>query len=219
LDQGRSVSARSLTYLSDVELRAVRDAYSRMSERYIGMFGDGSQEHSDDLDLVRRHLAGLSGPVLDLGCGRGHWAAYLHSLGARVTGVDVVPEFVAHARASHPALDFRQGTMTALGLPDCSVAGILSWYSTIHVDPSDLDSVLDEYRRLLVRAGALVIGFFDSDDDVAEFDHKVVTAYRWPADVFAARLARAGFVEVERLQRKQPERPDRRYAAIAVRAA
>jgi hypothetical protein len=78
--------------------------------------------------------------------------------------------------------------------------------------------VLSEFRRLLAPSGVLVVGFFDSDDTVAEFDDKVFAAHRWPSDVFSARLASAGFGEVERLRRQVPERPDRRYAAIAARA-
>jgi SAM-dependent methyltransferase len=189
-----------------------------MSEPYIDMVGDGSKEHEDDRSLVRRHLVGLSGPVLDLGCGPGHWTSYLHGLGADVTGVEMVPEFVAHARTAHPELAFRRGSMTELEVPDHSVAGILSWYSTVHLLPPELDEVLAEFRRLLAPAGVLVAGFFDSDDGMAEFDHQVVTAVRWPVDVFSARLAAAGFTEVERLQRQVPARPDRRYAAVAARA-
>jgi SAM-dependent methyltransferase len=208
-----------LFYRPEVDFQPVRDAYSSMSEQYIGLVGDGSQEHVDDVNLVRRHLAGLAGPVLDLGCGPGQWTSCLHSLGADVTGVEMVPEFVTYARENHPGLEFRQGSMTELGIADHSVAGILSWYSTIHLPPAELDSVLAEFRRLLEPSGVLVAGFFDSDDDVAQFDHKVIPAYRWPADAFSARLARAGFVEVERLRRQVLERPDRRYAAIAARAA
>lgn len=83
---------------------SVRDAYSSMSQQYIGLFDDpaGRQAHEGDAALVRRHLTGLSGPVLDLGCGPGHWSAYLHSLGVDVTGIDMVPEFIAHAHAAHP---------------------------------------------------------------------------------------------------------------------
>lgn len=210
---------RMVSYGPEVDLQPVRDAYASISEQYIDLIGHASREHEDDLSLVQRHLAGLTGRVLDLGCGPGHWTSFLHRHGAVVTGVDMVPEFVAYARATHPDLEFRQGSMTELDMPDHSVAGILSWYSTIHLAPSDLDEVLTEFRRLLAPAGMLVAGFFDSDDDVVEFDHKVITAYRWPADAFSARLARAGFVEIERLLRQVPERPDRRYAAIAARAA
>jgi SAM-dependent methyltransferase len=207
------------SYPAAVDFRPVRDAYSTMSGEYIGLFDGGWQDHEDDTAFVRRHLTGLSGPVLDLGCGPGHWTAHLHSLGAQVTGVDMVPEFISHARATHPGPEFRLDVMTELDVPVHSVAGILSWYSTIHLPPPELDRVLAVFRRLLRSAGVLVVGFFDSDDDVARFDHKVVTAYRWPVDVFSGHLARAGFVEVQRLQRQAPERPDRRYAAIAARAS
>jgi SAM-dependent methyltransferase len=157
--------------------------------------------------------------VLDLGCGPGHWTAYLHGLGADVTGIDLVPEFLDHARANFPGPQFRLGAMTELDVPEHSVAGILSWYSTIHLPPADLDRTLAGFRRMLAPSGRLVIGFFDSDDGVAAFDHKVVTAYRWPVSEFSARLARAGFIELERRQQQFPERPDRRYAAIAARAS
>jgi hypothetical protein len=108
--------------------------------------------------------------------------------------------------------------MTAVDAPRHSVAGVFSWYSTIHLRPADLNPVLTEFRRLLALDGMLVLGFFDSDDEVAAFDHAVVTAYRWPAAALAERLAEAGLVEVERMQRRVAERPDRRQSAIVARA-
>jgi hypothetical protein len=65
----------------------------------------------------------------------------------------------------------------------------------------------------------LIAGFFDSDDAVAGFDHKVITAYHWPVDVFAEHLAKAGFTEVQRPRQQDAERPDRKYAAIAACAS
>jgi SAM-dependent methyltransferase len=193
----------------------VRDAYARMSEQYIALFDGDWEADAEDTALVRGHLAGLDGTVLDLGCGPGHWSAYLHALGVDVIGVDLVPEFIGHARAHFPGPEFRLGSMTDLDLADQSVAGILSWYSTIHVPPSELDEVLAGFRRVLRPSGRLVIGFFDSDDEVAVFDHKVHPAYRWPVDELSARLARAGFRELQRLRQQSPDRPDRKYAAVA----
>ena len=200
----------------------MREAYSSVAEQYTALFGGAVAERDDDAAFVVRHLAGLPGPVLDLGCGPGHWTAHLHALGADVTGVDVVPEFVAHARATHPGPQFLLAGMTELDVADHSVAGILAWYSTIHLPPDELDPVLAGFRRLLAPGGVLVVGFFDSDDGVTAFDHAVTTAYRWPVDVLARRLRAAGLTELQRLQRRQQspaERPDRRYAAIAARAA
>lgn len=193
-------------------------AYAAMSQQYIDAF-DRVDPDDPDAALIRRHLTGLRGPVLDLGCGPGHWTAYLHGLGADVTGVDLVPEFVEHARAAHPGPAFRLASMAQLDVPAGSAAAILSWYSTIHLPPSDLDGVLAVFRLLLQASGVLVVGFFDSDDVVAPFDHAVTTAYRWPADAFADRLAAAGFHEVHRVRQQLAARPDRRYAAIVARAA
>ena len=197
----------------------VRDAYSSVSEQYIDLVDGGRQDDEDDTALVLRHLTGIPGPVLDLGCGPGHWTARLHAAGADVTGVDMVPEFIAHARATHPGPAFRLGSMTEVDVPEHSVAGILAWYSTIHLPPAELDRVLAGFRRLLRSSGVLVVGFFDSDDGVRVFDHQDVTAYRWPAEDFARHLADAGFTEVQRLRKQSPDRPDRKFAAIAARAS
>ena len=197
----------------------VRDAYSVIAEQYVELFDGNRHDHEDDTAFVRRHLTGLPGPVLDLDCGPGHWTAYLHSMGVDATGIDMVPKFIAHARTAHPGPTFRLGSMTELDAPEHSVSGILAWYSTIHLPPLELERVLAQFRRLLTSSGMLVVGFFDSDDEVAEFDHKVITAYRWPVDVFAGHLAHAGFTEVERLRQRFPERPDRAYAAIAARVS
>ena len=70
-----------------VDLGSMRDAYSLVSQHYIGLFDGVDKAHEDDAAFIRQHLTGLPGPVLDLGYGPGHWTAYLHTLGADVTGV------------------------------------------------------------------------------------------------------------------------------------
>lgn len=201
-----------------MDLQAVRDAYSRMSGQYIELF-DEVDPNDPDAALIRKYLTGLPGPVLDFGCGPGQWTAHLHGLGVDVTGIDMVPEFVAHARVAHPGPEFRLGSLIDSKATEASVAGILAWYSLIHLPPAELGSALSEIRRLLTPAGVLVLGFFDSDDGLASFDQKVVQAHRWPADALVEKLAGAGFTEVERVRRQIADRPDRRYAAVVARAS
>ncbi|WP_433688882.1 class I SAM-dependent DNA methyltransferase [Micromonospora carbonacea] len=196
-----------------MDTEQVRRAYASVAELYIGLFGTTRQTHADDLAFIERHLAGRPGPVLDLGCGPGHLTAHLRSLGTDATGVDMVGEFVDHARAAHPGGRYLLGSMERLAVADHRVAGILAWGSVIHLPPPDLDGVLAEFRRVIAPGGRLVVGIFVGDE-VAAFDHKVVTAWRWPVDEFCARLARAGFTEVERLH--QPGDATRRpHAAVA----
>ncbi|WCN83299.1 class I SAM-dependent methyltransferase [Micromonospora sp. LH3U1] len=198
----------------------VRQAYGSMAELYIGHFGTTEQVDPDDLAFIRRHLASRPGTVLDLGCGPGHLTGYLRSLGVDATGIDLVPEFIAHARAAHPNVEYHLGSLERLDVPDNSVDGILAWYSLIHLPPQELDGVLIEFRRAMAPAGTLVLGVFEADE-VAAFDHKVVTAYRWPIDEISERLGRAGFLEVERLPRPSDgiHRPHAAIAAVAVDGA
>jgi len=196
-----------------VNVEQVRDAYASVADLYIELFGTSQQVHADDLAFIGRHLSVQPGIVLDLGCGPGHITGYLRSLGGDARGIDMVPEFIAHAQAAHPGGRYQLGSIQNLDVADHSIAGILAWYSLIHLPPQDLDGVLAEFRRAMAPAGTVVLGLFDGDE-VAAFDHKVVTAYRWPVDEFSERLTRAGFTEVERLQR--PREGDRRpHAAIA----
>ena len=197
----------------------VRQAYGVLAEQYIELFGSTTDVHPDDLDLIVRHLSIRPGTVLDVGCGPGHHTAHLRSLGADAVGLDLVPEFIDHARATHPDGRYQLGSMHELPVPNDSVAGILAWYSLIHVPPSDIDGVLAELRRAMAPGGTLVVGFVDGDDVVA-FEHKVVTAYSWPIDELAARVQRAGFAETERQQRPGVAEPGYRpHAAIAAIAS
>jgi ubiquinone/menaquinone biosynthesis C-methylase UbiE len=153
--------------------------------------------------------------VLDVGCGPGHLTAHLRSLDVDTAGIDVVPAFLDHARASYPDGRFALASIHRLPVPDSSVAGILAWYSLIHLPPDDLDSVLDELGRAMAAGATLVAGFFDGDE-IAALEHKVTTAYFWPVDELSARLRRAGLVEVERQRRPAiPQTKIRSQAAIA----
>ncbi|MCG5438274.1 class I SAM-dependent methyltransferase [Micromonospora foliorum] len=200
-----------------METDTVRQAYTSVAELYIELFGTSQQVDANDLALIRRHLGSRPGRVLDLGCGPGHLTGYLRELGVDAVGIDLVPEFIAHARAAHPSVEFHLGSLERLDVADESIDGILAWYSLIHLPPQELDGVLKEFRRVLTPAGRLVLGTFTADE-VGAFDHKVVTAYRWPLDEFAERLTHAGFQEVERLPRPGDDqhRPHAAMAAVVV---
>ncbi|MEU8421468.1 class I SAM-dependent methyltransferase [Micromonospora sp. NPDC048835] len=200
-----------------METDTVRQAYTSVAQLYISLFGTAGHVHPDDLAFIERHLTGRPGRVLDLGCGPGHLTGHLRALGVDAVGIDLVPEFLAHARAAHPEVEFQLGSLERLDVADESVDGILAWYSLIHLPPPELDGVLEEFRRVLAPAGRLVLGTFTADE-VGAFDHKVTTAYRWPLDEFSERLTHAGFREVERLPRPDDDthRPHAAMAAVAV---
>jgi ubiquinone/menaquinone biosynthesis C-methylase UbiE len=74
-------------------------------------------------------------------------------------GVDLSPKMVDIARRDYPNLRFEVGTMTDLDLADQSVAGVLAFWSVIHVPDQAVPAVFDEFRRVLRRGGPLLVGF------------------------------------------------------------
>ncbi|WP_155387997.1 class I SAM-dependent methyltransferase [Catellatospora paridis] len=198
-----------------MNVEQVRDAYASVADLYISLFGTIEQVPADDLAFIERHLSIRPGAVLDLGCGPGHITGHLRSLGVDATGIDPVTHFIAHAKATHPDGSYRLGSMNSLDVGDGAIAGILAWYSLIHLPPPDLDVVLATFRKMMAPGGTLVVGFVHGEE-LSAFDHKVATAYRWPVDEFSARLARAGFTEVERLHRPgdDTQRPQAAIAAV-----
>jgi SAM-dependent methyltransferase len=55
-------------------------------------------DYDEDRPLIEQWARSLGGPLLDLACGTGRMALRLAAQGYHVTGVDVMPEMIAHAR-------------------------------------------------------------------------------------------------------------------------
>ncbi|WP_033353341.1 class I SAM-dependent DNA methyltransferase [Kitasatospora aureofaciens] len=112
-------------------------------------------------DLVRTTGGG---PVADLGCGPGRITAYLRGLGVDAFGMDLSPAMIEVARRDHPGLRFEVGSMTDLDLADASMAGLVAWYSLIHVPDDEIGSVFAHFRRVLRPGGPLLLAFHVGDE-------------------------------------------------------
>ena len=171
-------------------------AYEARADEYIDLLGSMEAVHPSDRQLVDTWASTLTGPVLDAGCGPGHWTAHLADRGLEVSGVDLVPRFIAHATAAHPGIPFLLGSIDSLDAASGSLGGILSWFSTIHHEPGAIETPLGEFARAVRPGGGLLVGFF-TGAEVEAFDHAVATAYRWPAAELRRRVDAAGFDVVE----------------------
>lgn len=187
-------------------------AYSTRAAEYAQMIGTMDAVHTSDRHLVEAWAQSIDGTILDAGCGPGHWTNHLAGLGFAIRGVDLVPDFITHARAAYPGMRFDQGSIEKIEGPDDELGGILSWFSTIHHDPSRISVPITEFARVLRPGGTLLLGYFDSADTIEPFDHAVVRAYRWPAAALQTVLENAGFVVVE--THRRAERGRRPVAAI-----
>lgn len=107
-------------------------------------------------ELVRDAGDGL---VADVGCGPGYVTRHLQDLGVDGFGVDLSAQMVALAQREYPDLRFEVGTMTDLGWDDCSIAGIVAFWSIVHVPDQAVPGVFEQFRRVWRPGSPLLIGF------------------------------------------------------------
>ncbi|WP_410593821.1 class I SAM-dependent methyltransferase [Amycolatopsis sp. lyj-23] len=134
-------------------------SYDTVASSYAEWVSDALEKQPYLKAALTLFAAQVDGPVVDVGCGPGHFTAYLASLSVDASGVDLSPGMVDLARRSHPQLRFEVGSMTDLALPDASVAGVLASWSLIHVPDESVPVTLGHFHRVLRPGGLLMIGY------------------------------------------------------------
>ncbi len=184
-------------------------SYNRIADEYVRHIFDELRHKPLDRQLLDRLAASVRdlGPVCDLGCGPGHIARYLHEQGVHVCGIDLSAELVERARRLTPGIEFRQGDMMALDVPDGSWAGIAAFYSIIHIPRDDIVRALSEMWRVLRPGGLLLLSFHIGDDTIhldEWWGQKVcIDFFFFRSAEIAAYLMSVGF-EIEEIIEREP---------------
>jgi ubiquinone/menaquinone biosynthesis C-methylase UbiE len=152
------------------ERNLVRESYDRIAEEYARRIADELQHKPLDRQLLDRFATQIraGGQVCDMGCGPGHVASYLKQAGVSVLGLDLSPGMVDQARRLNPDIQFREGNMLALNLPDGSLAGIAAFYAIVNIPRNSLPVVFSEMARVLERSGILFLAFHAGTDMLRE---------------------------------------------------
>ncbi len=139
----------------------ISSSYDALADEYIAPLPRAGPQPLDRDWLARlATAAGTPGPICDLGCGPGHVTRYLHEQGAHVLGMDLSPRMIERARQLNAGIDFRVGNMAALDVADSSWSGIAAFYSIIHIPPTELAAVLDEFWRVLRPGGEVLLALY-----------------------------------------------------------
>ncbi|MGX1932395.1 class I SAM-dependent DNA methyltransferase [Microbacterium resistens] len=142
---------------------ATRAFYDTVAEEYASLLPDLRYERPLEQAMLTEFVDALpddDAPVLDAGCGTGRMLTHLSAQGVTpLRGLDLSPEMVAHARASHPDLPVEVADLAALPLDPQTARGVLCWYAIIHSTRDEVGAILDEFGRVLRPGGALLLGF------------------------------------------------------------
>ncbi|MER6187297.1 class I SAM-dependent methyltransferase [Streptomyces sp. NPDC001652] len=189
-------------------LTSTRAFYDTIAEDYAERFRDELTVAPIERGLIDAfaELVGKGAAVADLGCGPGRVTAYLDSLGLSVHGLDLSASMVAIARRENPGLRFEQGSMLDLDAADGSLAGVVSWYSSIHTPVDKLPALFAEFRRVLAPGGHLLLAFQVGDEPKRHdrpFGHDVILDFqRRRPEMIVELLEAAGFAMVSRTVRE-----------------
>jgi ubiquinone/menaquinone biosynthesis C-methylase UbiE len=145
----------------------VAESYDVVAERYAAQRVASLDRQPFDCDVLDRYADAVRGrgQVCDVGCGPGVIAGYLYARGVDVFGIDISPRMIEVARERHPAIAFRQGDLRTLDVPDASLAGIVSFYSILHLPRPLVPQGLGEMARVVCPAGEALIAFYEGEGE------------------------------------------------------
>jgi SAM-dependent methyltransferase len=161
-----------------------RRSYDAVAEQYARQIGHELAGKPVDRALYAlfAELVGADGTVADVGCGPGHVADHLASLGLTVLGVDASPGMIAVARRRYSKPRFAVGTFAALPADDGGWAGAVVPYSIIHLDRAQRRAAALELARAIRPGGWLLVAFHIDDAEHAVGSVAHLTEW-WDSDV------------------------------------
>jgi len=212
----------------------IRASYDIVAQRYATELADEmvARPFERGMLLAFSELVRLVGPgvVGDVGCGPGHIAKHLASLGVRTTGIDISAAMIREANSKFPEGDFRVASMFKLPVESGSWIGAVARYNTLHCTRDERMVTHRELARVVQVGGYITHSFYESapDQPVGSVYH-LNTWFGFNVDLFtyfvsiedaASELDQAGFEIVAALVREpmfSNELPARRCTMVGKR--
>jgi SAM-dependent methyltransferase len=166
-------SADSLTTIATFDpLDKIRSSYDIVAERYTNELADEmiARPIERGMFLAFSELVKAlgNGVVGDVGCGPGHIAQHLTSLGLHVVGYDVSVAMVAQARKKWPEGEVFVASMFELPVPTGAWLGAVAIWATLHCNPADRLRAYEEIKRVVRAGGYFLHSFYVSAPDQPE---------------------------------------------------
>lgn len=176
--------------------------------RTNALYNKYAKEFADKLEQIPEreqldqfiNLLHRKAKVLDLGCGSGRDAQYLHDNGLEVLGIDLSEGLIKEAQLRHPEADFAVMDIQNLNLPEDEFDGVWSKLTILHIAREDLPGLLQDLLRIIKGNGVLMIETKAGSGEAMEpvsfnKEEKRLFVY-YSLDELLKLFKEAGFVEV-----------------------
>jgi ubiquinone/menaquinone biosynthesis C-methylase UbiE len=186
----------------------VETVYDTLAKEYAEAFSGEHEKKPKDQEILQRFSqeVGSRRPIWDFGCGPGHTANYLHTLGVEISGLDLSGKMLEQARTSYPAIQFRKGNVLELELESYSVAGVVSFYSMVHFTEEQVRTAFREVFRVL-QPGGLFLFTYHVGEKTIHLDQFLgkdidVEFMFFTTDFIVSALENTGFAKIEVIERE-----------------
>lgn len=182
--------------MSDDYITRTLQAYELGVDRYRTSTADAINTIEIDQLLA---CVPASGRILDAGCAFGRDTRVIADRGLDVSGIDLSPKFIEHARSLYPDLSFEVMDVRSLRFPDSYFAGIYCNAVLLHLKDEDIAIALKEFYRVLEPGGVVALSFKEgtgSEEKVETFSSDSVRFFNYQTVASAEALVRAAGFEV-----------------------
>jgi len=130
-----------------------------------------NEYHSDKSDLVYfdEFINMGINKALDLGCGMGHYSAYMHSKGLDVVGVDFSSGMLDIARKNSPGINFIEADIS--NLPDTldnDFNAVVLAFVIHHISKEETNKCLKDLKKYLKKEAYLMIIYRSGKNTLVE---------------------------------------------------
>lgn len=128
----------------------------------------GQQVDALEKATVGRLLGGIhAGPVLEIGCGTGHWTQFLSGLGYNVLGIDPSEPMLEKARSRRlPDCEFVRARAEKLPLPDHCMDLVVAVAVFEFID--NREAAFSEIHRVLRPEGHFLLGVINERSQIGK---------------------------------------------------
>lgn len=180
------------------------EAYNRTAQEYGGKRNDKfdaflEKERKHFIDSVRQ----MGTKIVDVGAGPGNDSMYFKVAGLSPVCVDITPGMIEECKRK--GLEAYVMDFYHFSFPDESFVGSWSSFSLLHVPKSELESVIKEINRVLVKNGVFYISLFEGEgeglrkEDIKKFGTERYFAYYKQDELEKVLSPYFDIVKVERL--------------------